>query len=79
MPFGLCNALSTFQSMINDVFHDVLDEGVVVYLDDILTYSEDEKSHIDLVRRVMKRICVVKQCCSIKKSDIHVQEIEFLR
>ena len=50
MPFGLCNAPSTFQSMINDVFHDLLDEGVVVYLDDILIYSEDKKSYIDLVR-----------------------------
>ena len=44
--------------MINDVFHDLLDEGVVVYLDAILIYSEDEKSHIDLVRRVMERIRV---------------------
>ena len=78
MPFGLCNAPSTFQSMINDVFHDLLDEGVVVYLDDILIYSEDEKSQIDLVRRVMERIRVAKLCCSIKKSDIHVREIEFL-
>ena len=78
MPFGLCNAPSMFQSMINDVFHDLLDEGVVVYLDDILIYSEDEKSHIDLVRRVRDRIRVAKLCCSIKKSDIHVREIEFL-
>ena len=78
MPFGLCNAPSTFQSMINDVFHDLLDAGVVVYLDDILIYSEDEKSHIDLVRRVMERIRIAKLCCSIKKSDIHVREIEFL-
>ena len=77
MPFGLCNAPSTFQSTINDVFHDLLDEGVVVYLDDILIYSEDEKSHIDLVRRVMERIRVAKLCCSIKKSDIHVREIKF--
>ena len=78
MPFGLYNAPSTFQSMINDVFHDLLDKGVVEYLDDILIYSEDEKSHIDLVRRVMERICVAKLCCSIKKSDKHVREIEFL-
>ena len=63
--------------MINDVFHDLLDEGVVAYLDDILIYSQDEKSHIDLVRRVMERIRVAKLCCSIKKSDIHVREIEF--
>ena len=78
MPFGLCNAPSTFQSMINDVFHDLLDEGVVVYLDDLLIYSEDEKSHLDLVRRVMERIRIAKLCCSIKKSDIHVRQKEFL-
>jgi len=78
MPFGLCNAPSTFQSMINDVFHDLLDEGVVVYLDDILIYSEDEDSHINLVRRVMERIRVAKLCCSIKKSVIHAREVEFL-
>jgi len=40
--------------MINDIFHDLRDEGVVVYLDDILIYNEDEKSHIKLVRRVME-------------------------
>ena len=78
MPFGLCNAPSTFPSMINDVFHDLLDEGVVVYFDDILIYSEDEKSHINLVHQVMERIRVAKLCCSIKKSDIRVREIEFL-
>ena len=78
MPFRLCNTPSTFQSMINDVFHDLLDEGVVVYLDDILIYNEDEKSHIELVRRVMERIRKAKLCCSIKKSCIHASEIEFL-
>ena len=64
--------------MINDGFDDLLDEEVVVYLDDILIYSEDERSHIDLVRRVMERIRIAKLCCSIKKSDMHVREIEFL-
>ena len=67
MPFRLCNAPSTFQSMINVVFHNLLDEGVVIYLDDILIYSEDEKLHMDLVRRVRERIRVAKPCCSIKK------------
>jgi len=36
MPFGLCNAPSTFQSMINDVFRDMLDVGVIAYMDDIM-------------------------------------------
>ena len=78
MPFGLCNAPSTFQSMINGIFRDLLDEGVIAYLDDILIYSEDEKSHIDLVRRVMERIRQAKLCVSINKSVIHQREVVFL-
>jgi len=40
MPFVLCNAPTTFQSMINDVFCDMLDVGVIAYMDDILIYTE---------------------------------------
>jgi hypothetical protein len=36
MTFGLCNAPSTFQSMIIGIFRYLLDEGVIAYLDDIL-------------------------------------------
>jgi len=36
MPLRLCNAPSTFQSMINDVFRDMLDVGIIAYMDDIL-------------------------------------------
>ena len=39
MPFGLCNAPATFQSMMDNMFHDLLDNGVIVYLDDILIYT----------------------------------------
>jgi hypothetical protein len=78
MPFGLCNAPSTFQSMINEIFRDFLDKGVIAYLDDILIYSEDEKSNIYLVRRVMERIRKAKLCVSINKSVIHQLEVVFL-
>ena len=36
MPFGLCNAPSTFQCVMNTIFLDLLDRGVMIYLDDIL-------------------------------------------
>ena len=46
MPFGLCNAPSTFQSMINDVFRDMLDVGVIACMDDILIYTETVEEHV---------------------------------
>jgi len=36
MPFGLCNAPSPFQGMINHVFRDILDVGGIAYMDGIL-------------------------------------------
>ena len=78
MPFGLCNAPSTFQRMINDVFHDRLDVGVIAYMDDILIYTETVEEHVPLVRRVMERLRKARLCFSIKKSRFHQREVEFL-
>ena len=45
LPFGLCNAPSTFQHFINHVFSDIIDQYVLVYIDDILLYSKNTKDH----------------------------------
>ena len=41
MPFGLFNALASFQGYVNKILAEKLDVFVIVYLDDILIYSED--------------------------------------
>ena len=56
MPFGLTGAGRVFMSVINEVLHDLLYKGVVVYLDDILLYSENKTEHVKLVREVLKRL-----------------------
>jgi hypothetical protein len=52
MPFGLTNAPAVFQQFVNDIFADMLDISVIVYLDNILIYSdsmEDHKKHVQEV------------------------------
>jgi len=56
MPFGLSNAPSAFQHFINDIFSDVLDIFVVIYLDDILIYSDNMDDHKKHVKEVLKRL-----------------------
>ena len=46
MPFGLSNAPSTFQHLMNQTFFNLLDHFVVVYLDDILVFSELLSDHL---------------------------------
>ena len=50
IPFGLANTLTTFQNMMNEIFRDMIDLGVVIYLDIILIYSENEQDHVALVK-----------------------------
>jgi len=49
MPFGLVNTPETFQTIMNKILKEFLDHGVVLYLDDILIYSENMEDHIKLV------------------------------
>ena len=71
MPFGLCNTPSIFPSMINHVFRNMLDAGVIAYKDDILIYLETIEEHVSLVRQEMERLRKAGLCVSIKKSCFH--------
>ena len=52
MPFGLYNAPATFQAMMDHILHDLLDEGVVIYIGDILIYSQTQK-HLEKTSGIM--------------------------
>jgi len=78
MPFELVNAPATFQTMMNKILREFLDHGVVVYLDDILIYSENMKDDIKLVQKVIDRLEQHDLAVSLKKSVFHQEQVEFL-
>ena len=78
MPFGLANMPATFQNMMNEIFKDMIDLGVVIYLDDISIYSENEADHIALVKQVLSRLPEYKLAITHKKCESHKSRVNFL-
>jgi hypothetical protein len=56
MPFGFTNAFVVFQHMMNDVFHEYLDNFVVCYSDGILIFSKNMANHEHHVRLVLEKL-----------------------
>jgi len=56
MSFGLTNAPAYFMYLMNSVFMLELDKFVLVFIDDILIYSENEQDHAEHVRIVLTRL-----------------------
>jgi len=78
MPFGLNNAPSTFQDMMNHIFSDMLNMGTLAYMDDILVYADREKKHDETVGEVLKRLQNNGLAVSPEKCVWKTQEVEFL-
>jgi hypothetical protein len=56
MPFGLCNAPSTFTTLMNSIFHEKLDEFMIIYVDDILVYSKIIEKHVEHLEYVLNKL-----------------------
>jgi hypothetical protein len=56
MSFGLTNAPTFFMNLMNNVFMDYLDKFEVVFIDDILIYSQSEEEHVNHLKMVLQRL-----------------------
>lgn len=69
MPFGLTNAPASFQNLIKDVLREFLDVFVVVYLDDILIYSDNLDADINHVNKCYPSCAML--LCSLKQKNVN--------
>ena len=78
MPEGLTNTPAGFQRCMNDIFADMIDISVVVYLDDILVYSDNPKQHSAHVREVLTRLWHNRLYAQVDKCEFHCNSCEYL-
>jgi hypothetical protein len=67
VPFGLSNAPATFQDMINHIFKDMIDLGLLASIDDLLIYAKTEEEHDGIVKEVLRRLRANKLAVSAEK------------
>lgn len=78
MPFGMTNSPATFQYFMNDIFQDMVDVCVVIYLDDILVFSNSLEEHRVHVRQVLTRLREHNLHARPEKCSFHTTSVEYL-
>jgi hypothetical protein len=78
MPQGLQGSPSTFQRAMNTLFADMLDQGVMVYVDDILIHAATVEEHDRLLREVLTRLARNQFKAKLSKGVFKQKEITFL-
>jgi len=79
MYFGLTNSSTTFQTMMNDLFRDLINQGdMATFIDDILVAIDMEEGHNKLVEEVLKRLEENDLFVKLEKCKWKVREVEFL-
>ena len=78
MPFGLTNAPTAFQRFMNDIFSDLLDVCIMIYLDDILIYLNNMSEHHRHVKEVLKHFHKTGLYAKAEKCKFHSESVEYL-
>ncbi|GJV47114.1 putative reverse transcriptase domain-containing protein [Tanacetum coccineum] len=78
MPFGLTNALAVFMDLMNRVCKPYLDKFVIVFIDDILIYSKDEKEHEEHLRLILELLKKEEWYAKFSKCEFWIPKVQFL-
>ena len=78
LPFGLTNAPATFMQLMHDIFRPLLDRSVLVFIDDILVYSNNIEDHRRHVREVLELLRKNQLYAKASKCELFKSRVEFL-
>jgi hypothetical protein len=78
MSFGLTNASAFFMNLMNSVFMGYLDKFVVMFIDDIIIYSQSEEEHVDHLKMVLQRLREHQLYAKLSKCEFWIDEVMFL-
>ena len=78
MPFGLCNAPATYQRSMHYILAGLLWTKVLVYIDDILIFSETFEDHLETLREVLRRMHNAGFLLKMKKCEFGKDDVEYL-
>ena len=78
MPFGLCNAPGTFERLMETVLRGMQWERAVLYLDDIIIFSDSIQEHMNRLEEVFNRLKEANLTLKPSKCHFFQKQVEFL-
>ena len=78
MPFGLCNAPGTFERLMETVLRGMQWERAVLYLDDIIVFSETVEEHLRRIEEILQRLKNANLVLKPSKCHFFKRQVEFL-
>ncbi|KAA0064281.1 reverse transcriptase [Cucumis melo var. makuwa] len=79
MSFGLTNAPAVFMDLMDRIFHQYLDQFVIVFIDDILVYSVDREAHEEHLRIVLQAVRDKQLYTKFSKCEFWLEQVVFFR
>nr|GFA84128.1 putative reverse transcriptase domain-containing protein [Tanacetum cinerariifolium] len=78
IPFGLTNAPAVFMDLMNRVCKPYLDKFAIVFIDDILIYSKDEKEHEEHLKAILELLKKEELYAKFSKCEFWIPKVQFL-